>query len=151
MFCSTAKQLQFESKRKQHYNEAMFMKRAKQLIADEFDDEDDDEREGGEVTSEEVQEDQEQWDASDADEWLDGSLSDRTLQKNLPYFRLRDIYYFSSSTVHVERRTGLFGIKEGPNRRRPSKVGLKCPGSDVGCLIEQGHKLCAWSAAQIIP
>ncbi|PIK48169.1 hypothetical protein BSL78_14961 [Apostichopus japonicus] len=54
-----AKQLQFESKRKQHYNEAMFMKRAKQLIADEFDDEDDDEGEGGKVTSEEVQEDQE--------------------------------------------------------------------------------------------
>lgn len=59
LFPSTAKQLQFESKRKQHYNEAMFMKRAKQLIADEFDDEDEDEEEGGEITSEEVQEDQE--------------------------------------------------------------------------------------------
>lgn len=57
-----AKRKAFESKRKQHYNEAMFMKRAKQLIAEEFDeDEDEDEKNDvptSTVTEESVQEGQ---------------------------------------------------------------------------------------------
>lgn len=71
----------------------------------------------------------------DADERLDGSLSDRTLQqkKYLPYFRLRDIYYFSLSTVHVERRTSLFGIKGRTDQEATVKGRFEMSG--IGCWM----------------